>query len=1202
MRNPPACALLLLAIVGAVGAAGPEPGGAGLAVRVVAARDGTPLPARLVVRDAGGKAVESRYAALPGVFTDEQGRYEMPLRPGAYTLEVQRGIDSVSETRSVTVRPGAVAEVTVRLEPWLCLREKGWANGDAHAHLYTDTDRDQAMLATVRRICRAQGVDFLCAVQTWAGFGGESWREALARVSDDRFRLLYGAEMPKYRTGHTFWFGLESTRGLFDASMDTTYENGYYQSPLGSRWTFESLPFPVVPDVETVSRLAAAEDAVAVVPHPTSWWWQKRGEVEKYVTNVAVSLPVGLLAGSVWNAMVVMGYDRDHDFYQDLWFHVLDEGYRMAPVGELDGGYPPDDRFYYGFIRTYAKVGETLDRQGLVRAVRANHTFATSGPVVLAGLDGGYEPGDVVPADGRARALRVEAFASGDRQDRLSYVVLFRNGRVHRLWDLRALSLRTFEATLDLREDGRAWYVLKAYGGGASRTPEQLDVRANVEAAAAGRPVSLPDDAGVCLTSPFYFRRPGEPVEPPPFRSKMRLRLVDPQTGGPVRGATVRVQAGGRTADRLSAPLGEVEAEVPVGSVLVLEAPGRPTLRRTLSLDYPPVRARVERLANGAWLADFGGRDRLRPGQVPWAAFGLAETRALLAQVDWTVPWQPNERDPLWEPFEKAFPVPPSDPLGPTAAPPAPGTEGVTTMPEEYRRQAERRVAEYLPRLRALVRTEDPALNAFVERVFAECVTGKLFDPLPPELPYRWFAPGGSTYLGQWLWDTMFVARAFAPLDDDPVLREVFENYWHTMEHDPAAPRGSVRHGMVPNFMGARVLRDGRGWPPVGYSQIPILGWGVLGAYRQTHDRALVERALPRLVDFDEWYSRERDVDGDGLVEYGAYEAVERNSLLQTARFETFDFHLPLDGMAMTSHPRRPDGGAFYGNVEGVEQTSFLLMTERAIAEIARELGRADLADRYERTVAWRVEAMRRKMWDPQSEFFYSLDRDSDRPIQVRTIQGFLTLAAGVPTAEQAASLARQLADPRRWWTDFPVPTAALDEPKFDPRGYWRGDMWPPTTYLVAFGLRRYGHHDLALELTRRLRALVEARGIAEHYDSRTGDPLGVPGLGMSSTVWSAIVENVYGVQDDFRTVRVPTGAAGRWLRLGKLEVAYPSDRAVEIRTGFDREMTVAFADGSAGGAPRVACGGRRLRPRLGGGGVSFTARPGETCRVERPE
>lgn len=549
---------------------------------------------------------------------------------------------------------------------------------------------------------------------------------------------------------------------------------------------------------------------------------------------------------------------------------------------------------------------------------------------------------------------------------------------------------------------------------------------------------------------------------------------------------------------------------------------------------------------------------------------------------------------------QAAGPRPPAHvpPAVPQAAVPA--DPGRYEMPEAFRHQSERRVNEYLPRLRALVRTEDPALDALVERIYAQCVTGKLFDPMPPELPHRWFAPGGSYYLGQWLWDTMFVLLAFAPLDDDALVREVFENYWHAIEENPDAPRGSARYGMVPNFLGARELRAGRGWPPVAYSQIPILGWGVLGVYRQTHDRALIERALPLLVAFDEWYSHERDTDGDRLIEYGAYEAVEGNDLLQTARFETFDFHLPLDSMRMTRHPRRAGGGAWYGNVEGVEQTSFLLMTERAIAELARELGQLGIARRFEQTVERRSAALQRKMWDPQSEFFFSLDRDSDRPIRVRTIQGFLPLAAGAATSAQAAALGRQLRDPRRWWTRFPVPTAALDEPRFDPRGYWRGDMWPATTYLVAYGLRRYGQREPAFELTARLRALVEARGISEHYDSRTGEPLGVPGLGMSSTVWSAIVENVYGVQDDFRTIRVPDGAAGRRLRLGKLEVRYPSDTAVEVRTGFARELRVAFARAPEARA-RVLCDGRARRARVVEGALAFGARAGETCRVEQP-
>ncbi len=648
-------ALLFLALP-VLGSQAPTAARATLALQVQDAASGKPLPARVVVRDAAGRVVESRYTTLPGVFTDDEGRLDVALDGGTYAVEVFHGIDRVPERRTVVVEAGGRAEAVVRLAPWLDLRGRGWVNGDAHAHLYSDTERDHAMLATVRRLCRGQGVDFLVACQAWAGFRDATWRDGFSSHSDDRFRVLFGAEMPKYRTGHTFWFGLQSTRGLFEPAMDTTYENAYYQSPQGTSWTFDTLPFPAIPDLEVVRRLAAAEDAVAAVPHPTSWWWQERGDVLKYVTNVAVSLPAGLLGGGAWGAMAVMGYDRDQDFYQDLWFHALDEGHRLAAVGELDGGFPPGDRFYYGRVRTYLRAGATLDRASLVAAVRAGHTFVTSGPVVLASVDGRYEPGDVVPADGRSRRLRFEAYASGDGDDRLAYVVVFRNGSVRQVFDLRGRGLRRFEGALAVREREDGWYVLKAYSGSPSRTPDALDVRANVERLAAGRPgPELRDDGEVCLTSPFYFRRRGAPVEPPPLRSRLRLRLVDAATGAPVKGATLRVQMAGRDVARVAAPEGEARAEAPAAAVLVLEAPGRPTLRRVAFLDYPPARARVERLANGAWLDDFGGRGRLRPGQVPWSAFGFAESKALLSDVDWTIRWQPNERDPLWDAFESAL-------------------------------------------------------------------------------------------------------------------------------------------------------------------------------------------------------------------------------------------------------------------------------------------------------------------------------------------------------------------------------------------------------------------------------------------------------------------------------------------------------------------------------------------------------------------
>ena len=170
-----------------------------------------------------------------------------------------------------------------------------------------------------------------------------------------------------------------------------------------------------------------------------------------------------------------------------------------------------------------------------------------------------------------------------------------------------------------------------------------------------------------------------------------------------------------------------------------------------------------------------------------------------------------------------------------------------------------------MAKMKRLIHTNDAQLNKIVENIFSQCIISKLFDPLPPALPNKWFSPGGG-YVGQWIWDTQFVLAAYAPMGEDSVIRGVYDNYWQTVENNPEAPRGSYRFGMVPNFL--------KEWPPLGYSQIPILAWGVLEVYRQNYDRLLLEQALPYLLAFDEWYSLERDVDNDGLIEFGAYKPI----------------------------------------------------------------------------------------------------------------------------------------------------------------------------------------------------------------------------------------------------------------------------------------------------------------------------------------
>ena len=235
--------------------------------------------------------------------------------------------------------------------------------------------------------------------------------------------------------------------------------------------------------------------------------------------------------------------------------------------------------------------------------------------------------------------------------------------------------------------------------------------------------------------------------------------------------------------------------------------------------------------------------------------------------------------------------------------------------------------------------------------------------------------------------------------------------------------------------------------------------------------------------------------------------------------------------------------------------------------------------------------------------FFYSLDRDTDKKIRIRTIQGFLALTAGLASEEQAGELVKHLTDPSLFWSKYPVTTSAMDEPTFDPNGFWRGDMWPPTNHLIAIGLNRYGYHDVAIEIANKMQALVEKYdGHAfERYNGVAGTSLGVKDYCWGVVTWSIAVNTIYGIGEDYRTIVVPPNAKGRRLKLGKLQVHYPTDTSVELKTAFQREFKVIFP--ARNEKIKVQSDGKTVKSislNTAASEVTFTAMPGKTYIVSK--
>ena len=77
----------------------------------------------------------------------------------------------------------------------------------------------------------------------------------------------------------------------------------------------------------------------------------------------------------------------------------------------------------------------------------------------------------------------------------------------------------------------------------------------------------------------------------------------------------------------------------------------------------------------------------------------------------------------------------------------------------------------------------------------------------------------------------------------------------------------------------------------------------------------------------------------------------------------------------------------------------------------------------------------------------------------------FPLILDGIPKREAQQLVQKHLTRADEFWTPFPVPTVAVDEPSFEPSfkspfrsGFWRGPTWVATNWFLVHGLLNHGY------------------------------------------------------------------------------------------------------------------------------------------------
>jgi putative isomerase len=291
---------------------------------------------------------------------------------------------------------------------------------------------------------------------------------------------------------------------------------------------------------------------------------------------------------------------------------------------------------------------------------------------------------------------------------------------------------------------------------------------------------------------------------------------------------------------------------------------------------------------------------------------------------------------------------------------------------------------------------------------------------------------------------------------------------------------GATAAGNLPCLLTGRDSWVDRSQPPIG----AYIVWLI---HLRSGARDILDLAYPILLRNHDWWWRERDGNGDGLVEYGTSPigaGLYRGTKL-AAKDESSMDNSPVHDEARLD----PRSGTL--DCADVGLNSLLALDGEMLGRMARALGDVATAERLEGQAALLRQRIAARLWDPERRVFANR-LWSGAFVRSLAPTSFYPLLAGAATPEQAQAMAALLDDPATFGGPWLLPSVARSDPAFADNVYWRGRVWPPLNFLTYQGLRRCGLEAAASRLAENsldlfMRAWQPERQCPENYSAVSG-------------------------------------------------------------------------------------------------------------------
>jgi hypothetical protein len=473
---------------------------------------GRPAIARLLVRDPSGRvypALSKRLAPdlpfQPQIYRADGEPLVLP--DGAYDFTWSGGPDFVDGHRRIEVGKGRPDEISLKLARWIDTAARGWYAGDHHVHAAGCSHyQDPAQGVTpedISRQVKGEGLN-VGSVLTWGPcyyhqrqfFTGHDDKQS---TKDTKLRYdLEISGFPSSHAGHLVLLGL--------------HEQDYPRTSRLDDWPTWTVP---------VLRWAKQQGATTGYAH-SGWGLQiasrdiPSDEVPAFDGIGANEFIVSVTEPGLVD--FISAVDTPWPWELNIWYHVLNVGFRTRISGETDFPCIYDDRV--GLGRTYAHL-DALTFENWLAAIKSGQTYVSDGRSHLMNFSANGVPVGTRDLSVENGKVRLTLDAAARLADLASPEIAGRPADQKPYWDLERARVQGKNAVrVEFLANGRVVAERELPADGTVR-PVAADIQLDRSGWVAAR--ILPSSH----TNPIWVNVGGTPARPSKKSARWCLAAVD---------------------------------------------------------------------------------------------------------------------------------------------------------------------------------------------------------------------------------------------------------------------------------------------------------------------------------------------------------------------------------------------------------------------------------------------------------------------------------------------------------------------------------------------------------------------------------------------------------------------------------------------------------------------------------------------------